>query len=456
VVEAGAWTVMGAYNAVNGTPACAHRELLVDVLKQEWGFDGLVISDWFAVVDTLGPANGGLDLEMPGPPRFFGPALAQAVKDGSVPEDVVDDKVRRILRIMLRTGALDATGPEEPERAEDRPEHRALALRAACEALVLLKNQDDDGTTPMLPLQRTRLRRLAVIGPNARPTSIQGGGSARVLPHYEHHALDAIRDACGDDVEVVYAQGCTSHKSLPIIDSAQVEPSGISGQDDPPGQHGFEARFFDGLELAGEPVLVRRVRSMDTTWFGLFDPAVDPDAFSARFSGRFKPTETGNHQFALTCAGKARLFVDGEVVIDNWDEQIRGEAFFGTGTREEVAEVPLVAGQPVLLVVEYTREGAVAMGGLKLGHLPPADEDPLGRAEKLAADADAAIVIVGLNSEWETEGHDKQDQDLPGQQQELIERIAAANRNTAVVVNADARITNMVIVILMFIVGPFP
>lgn len=432
VVEAGAWTVMSAYNTVNGTPACAHRELLMDVLKGEWGFDGLVISDWFAVQDTLGPANGGLDLEMPGPPRFFGPALAQAVKDGAVPESEIDDKVRRILRIMARTGALDAQGEEGPEEAVDRPEHRALALRAATEALVLLRNEDDAEGVPMLPLRRESLRRLAVIGPNARPTCIQGGGSARVLPHYERHALDAIREACGDGIEVVYAQGCTSHKSLPVIEPGRVEPNGM------PKREGFEARFFNGLELAGKPVLVRRVRSLDTTWFGGFDPAVDSEAFSVRFSGRFTPDVTGDHQLALTCAGKARLFVEGELIIDNWNEQVRGEAFFGTGTREELATIPLVAGKPVQLVIEYSREGAVMMGGLKLGHHPPVGDDPLGEAERLAASADAAIVIVGLNAEWETEGHDKQHADLPGKQAELIERVAAANPRTIVVVNAGA------------------
>ena len=200
----------------------------------------------------------------------------------------------------------------------------------------------------------------------------------------------------------------------------------------------MQPRFFDGLELAGKPALVRRVRGMDITWFGRFDPAVDPDAFSARFSGRFTPDVTGDHQLALTCAGKARLFVDAELVLDDWNEQVRGEAFFGTGTREEIATVPLVAGEPVQLVVEYTRDGALMMGGLKLGHHPPVGDDPLGEAERLAARADAAVVIVGLNAEWETEGHDKQDAQLPGQQEELIERVAAANPRTVVVVNAGA------------------
>jgi beta-glucosidase len=427
VVEASAWTVMGAYNAVNGTTACAHRELLVDLLKDEWGFDGLVVSDWFALKDTVGPAQGGLDLEMPGPARFFGAPLAQAVKDGLVPESELDDKVRRILRVMARTGALDATAEEEPEQAVDRPEHRALARRTAGEALVLLRNEGD-----LLPLDPGSLGRLAVIGPNARPTSIQGGGSARVLPHYETHVLDALQAACGDAVEIVHAQGCTSHKTLPLIDGEAVVPASD------PSRRGFDAAFYDNLGLEGEPVLTRRVRTMDQVWFGEFDPAVDPNCFSVAFVGRFTPDESGLHQFGLTCAGRARLHVDGELAIDNWDEQVRGEAFFGTGTREETASVPLVAGEAVELRVTFTREGAVAMAGLKLGHHPPVPEDMLGEAEAAAREADAAVVVVGLNAEWETEGHDKADMGLPGRQAELIERVAAANPRTVVVVNAGA------------------
>lgn len=177
VHEARPWTVMAAYNRVNGTHATEHRALLVDLLKGEWGFDGLVVSDWYALKDTAGAANGGLDLEMPGPARFFGAPLAQAVKDGSVPEAELDDKVRRLLRTLARAGALDHGDEELPERAEDRPEHRAVARRVATESAVLLKND-----AALLPLQRDRLRRLAVVGPNAARTSVQGGGARGSCP----------------------------------------------------------------------------------------------------------------------------------------------------------------------------------------------------------------------------------------------------------------------------------
>jgi len=429
VKEAQPWALMTAYNRVNGTYASEHRDLLVETLKREWGFQGLVVSDWFGTRDTLGAARGGLDLEMPGPARYFGAPLAQAVKDGALPEEELDDKVRRVLRVLEKAGAFEE---EEtlPEQAVDRPEHRALARRLAQEAAVLLRNEG-----PLLPLHRAGLRRLAVVGPNARLTSIQGGGSARVLPHYESHTLAAIRQALGPTVEVVHEAGCTSHKRLPLIDPARLTPPG-----DEAGR-GFAMRFFGNLELAGTPVRERLTRSSEQTWFGAFDTAVDPSRFSAELCASFTPEESGEHCFGLTCAGKGRLFVAGEPLIDNWTQQVRGDSFFGTGTREELGRISLQAGHPVELRVAYTREGALAMGGLRLGHLPPSPEDALERAVTAARSADAAVVVVGQNADWETEGHDKVDLRLPGRQDELVEAVAAANPNTVVVVNAGAPCT---------------
>jgi len=385
VREADPWMVMAAYNRINGTWACEHRELLVGLLKGEWGFEGVVVSDWFAVHDTLGAARGGLDLEMPGPPRFFGPALAQAVKDGRVPQSELDDKVRRVLRLVLRSGARSSE--DAPERAVDRPEHRHLARRAAREAAVLLRNQGD-----LLPLEREALRCLAVIGPNAWATAIQGGGSARVQPHYALPVLGAIRSACEGRVEVLYEPGCASHKTLPVLDTSRIRAADGGGA-------GLTLEYFAGLEPGGEPLLRRTAHSAEYTWLGRFDAAVDPAHFSARLSGRFAPEEGGRHHFGLCSAGKARLFVDGRLVVDNWSTQERGDSWFGTGSTERRAEVELRAGIPVELVLEYSREGAVAMGGVRLGHLPPVAEDAMERAEAAARRADVAVVVVGL---WQT------------------------------------------------------
>jgi beta-glucosidase len=237
--EAGAWSLMTAYNGLGGTTCSAHPDLLVELVRDEWGWDGVVMSDWFGTKDTVGSANGGLDLEMPGPPRFFGEKLAAAVRDGSVPEAVLDAKARRLLRLLARTGALDEAEEPAPEEAVDRANHRALARRAASEAIVLLRNEGD-----VLPLRRDRLQKLAVVGPNARRTTIQGGGSARVSPHYQTNVLEALRDAAGDDFEIVYAEGCTNFKRLPVVPEVDVEGRcGVGvGADLPEQGHGIQER----------------------------------------------------------------------------------------------------------------------------------------------------------------------------------------------------------------------
>jgi beta-glucosidase len=428
VAEVGPWTIMAAYNQVNGRFCTAHRELLVGVLEEEWGFDGVVVSDWFAIKDTVLAANGGLDLEMPGPARFFGEALVVAVKDGRVAEAEIDRKVRRMLRLIERTGALPGD-VEVPERAVDRPEHRALARRLATESAVLLRNEGG-----LLPLRREGLERLAVIGPNAATTSALGGGSARVAPHYETHALEAIRAAAGE-VEVVFEPGCSSHRTVPVLDTSRVVT--------PEGDVGFELAFFDSLDLSGPPAEVRTVGNAEQTWLGEIAPGIDPLRFSARLSGRYTPDVDGMQTFALGCAGKARLRVDGEEVLDQWRSQEPGETWFGAGSKERTVDLPLEAGRPVELVVEYTSEGVrtfdgMGITGVKLGHMRAIPDDSVERAATAAREADAAVVIVGLNAEWESEGGDKADMRLPGRQEELIERVAAANASTIVVVNAGA------------------
>jgi beta-glucosidase len=429
VTEVAPWTLMAAYNKVGDTYCTEHRELLLTILEEEWGFDGVVVSDWFAIKDTAAAASGGLDLEMPGPARFFGEPLVVAVKDGRVSEAEIDRKVRRVLRLIERSGAAPGD-VDAPEQAVDRPEHRALARRLATDSAVLLRNEGE-----ILPLRRDALRRLAVIGPNAATTSALGGGSARVVPHYETHALDAIRAAAGGACEVVFEPGCSSHKTVPALDTARVVT--------PDGDEGFELAFFDSLDLSGDPVQLHTTRNAEQTWLGEIAPGVDPLRFSARLRGRFTPGAGGVQTLALSCAGKARLRVDGEVVLDQWDSQEPGDSWFGAGSAERTVDLPLEAGRAVELAVEFSSEGVktfegAGITGLKLGHMQAVPEDAMVRAVEAARAADVAVVIVGLNAEWESEGGDKAHMRLPGRQPELIERVAAVNPATVVVVNAGA------------------
>jgi beta-glucosidase len=211
IKEAGAWSVMCSYNKVNGTYASENRLLLTEILKDEWGFEGLVMSDWFATHSTVPAAKAGLDLEMPGPARYFGEALVKAVKEGEVDIKIIDDKVRRILRVMINTGALDEKIAVSGD-IKDIPAHRKLAREVAEEAIVLLKNDNH-----VLPLDKNKIKTIAVIGPNAAIASIEGGGSAQVLPYYKVAPLEALKTICGNKVKILYEIGCPSNvKTLPL------------------------------------------------------------------------------------------------------------------------------------------------------------------------------------------------------------------------------------------------
>ncbi|MGH9307535.1 MAG: glycoside hydrolase family 3 protein, partial [Acidimicrobiales bacterium] len=448
VVDGGAWAVMSAYNRINGTYACDHTELIRGVLKNEWSFDGVVISDWWGTKSTEASARAGLDLEMPGPAAFWGDKLIEAVMQGRVEEADLDDKVRRILRLAQRTGALgtallfgsaEGTGtpgsraaaePErsvdrpEPERSVDDPAHRELARRAAVSGMVLLKNDRGAEGEPVLPLDAGSLRTLAVIGPNADVARIQGGGSARVEPHYQISPLEGLRHRAGTGVEVFFERACAIDRSTPALDSRLIDAARVE--------------FFANDRFEGDPVTVIEAGRLEFTWHGTMHPDLKLGSFSARATTRLTPLITGRHRLALTSAGFSRLALTGEVVVDNWTKQTKGTSYFGLGTTEVNAEVELTAGEVYDLVVEFAARPNWPMAGFIAGCAQPDPDDLMESAVALARRCDAAVVVVGLNSGWETEGRDRTTMSLAGDQDELVARVAAANPNTVVVVNAGS------------------
>jgi beta-glucosidase len=440
VAEADPWTVMAAYNRVNGETATANRWLLTEVLKKGWGWPGMVVSDWGAVKDTVATALAGCDLEMPGPTGWMGPRLAEAVEAGDVPEVVLDDLARRVLHLAERAGRLDDTD-EPPERSDDDPARRALARRAATEGSVLLRN---DG---VLPLDRGSLRRVAVIGPNVATFMVQGGGSSQVLPHGDIVGpLEALRAALGDAVEVVHEPGCTNHKFAAAVPSERWA-GGRPGSGGAPTTFAVAARvddgpvlveLFDGLDLDGDPARTWRADGITTTFFGRVRGLADQSRFSGRFTGSFVPAVTGAHVLGVSAVGRSRLFLDGVEVLDAWTDPQPGDTFFANGSVEVRADVDLVEGKTVEIVVELATDPSATVQGVRLGIDPPEPAGLIDRAADAAADADVAVVIVGTTAEWETEGNDRRDIDLPGRQAELIEAVAAANPRTVVVVNAGS------------------
>ncbi|HEY8523603.1 MAG TPA: glycoside hydrolase family 3 protein [Acidimicrobiales bacterium] len=429
--EGGALGLMTAYNRLNGRWVTERAELLRDLVRGEWGFEGLVVTDWFGMVDTAASAAAGVDLEMPGPPRAFGPALAEAVRAGKVDEAVVDAQVTRLLRVYDRIGALgdpvDAT--EADERSEDRPEDRALARRAATESMVLLAN---DG---LLPFDRSRLRTLAVIGPNADRAVIMGGGSASLRAHYRTTPLQALRTLVGDEVEIRHERGCENRKTTPSLGGSQTaRPSD--------GQPGFDLAFHAEDGLAGEVVHEERLPTGDLVFMTPPSPLLPRAGWSFVARTRFTPAESGTYVFTLIQAGRARLSVDDTVVIDGMaDPPPRGDAFYGFGSVEVEAPVELEAGRTVNVVVEHSAGSRPGLSAVKVGCRRPEPPDLMDRAVAAAAEADAVVLVVGTNGDWESEGHDRRSMDLPGDQDELVRRVLAANPDTVVVVNAGAPVT---------------
>jgi beta-glucosidase len=378
------------------------------------------MSDWFGTQSTVDAANNGMDLEMPGPPRWRGERLLNAVEAGEVASDAIDEAARRMLRLILRTGAFDDP-TEHPEQAIDRPEHRALIRAVAAEGMVLLKNAGG-----ILPLHPDRLTSLAVIGPNARAARIHGGGSSQVSAHYAVTPFDGIVAQVGERLKIGYAVGCGNHRLLPRLDPGLLDRAG------------FDISYFSSLDLSGAPFYTTTTASSEQFWIGDIAPGVTAATFSARLTTTLTPRESGPHGFGLTSAGLSRLLVDGEVVIDNWTRQTPSDNYFGFGSSEVIARVDLVAGRSYELAVEYSTGEMHGLKALRLGYLPPVSADTIAEAVAVAADADVALLFVGLNADWESEGYDRPHMDLVGDQAELIERVAAANPSTVVVLQTGS------------------
>jgi beta-glucosidase len=412
VREAGTWAIMSAYNKVAGTWCSENPDLLTTILRDEWGFDGLVVSDWFGTHTADDAANAGLDLEMPGPPALRGVRLQKTVESGAVSADVLDERVRRVLQLAERTGVLAGTAADPTvERHDDDPARIALLRQAATSAIVLLKNEGG-----LLPLDPASLSSVAIIGPTAANASNQGGGSAQVLSPYDVSPLEGLRAALGDGVTVTFEPGAAITRGAARFDPTRLGPTGLT------------ADYFAGEALEGPPV---RTDSTTRSWFRWdrqFVPAGDGVPWSLRVSGTYTAAFAGEHTFSARTASRLRLWVGDGVAIDGWaaDE----------GRRTVAGSVHLDEGEAVELRLEFTTVGDDL--GLDVRVLEPLPDDLADRAVRAAADADVAIVVVGLDSTWETEGRDRAGLLLAGGQAALVERVAAANARTVVVVNTGA------------------
>ncbi len=414
VKEADPWTVMGAYNKVRGAWCCENPYLLNQVLKKEFGFRGVLVSDWGATHSTVDSALAGLDLEMPGPGEHLNDRLLQAVRDGKVPETAVDDMARRILRVIFLAGLMDKPDPRF-KGALGTTEHRALARELAAEAITLLKNED-----AALPLDIGKVKSVAVIGPNAAEARLGGGGSSTVNPPYGVSPLEGIERKCADRVVVRYEAGGVGPMDLnPIPSGCLVPPDGR------PGEKGLRGEYFDNMRLEGAPVMTRTDPQVDFNWgAGSPDGRIPPDRFSVRWTGKLVPVRSGMYELGMTTDDGFRLYLDGKLVVDQWVDQANQ-----TGS----VRIRLEEGRSYDLRAEYyENEGAAAA---RLGWIEETDP-AMDLAVQAARECDVAIVCAGLSAHFEGEGVDRDNMELPGKQNELIRRVAAANHRTIVVLNS--------------------
>lgn len=404
--EAGALAVMTSYNRLNGTWCGEDPDLLTTVLRDEFGFDGVVMSDWFAVGSTVGSSAAGMDLQMPGPGRFFGAQLAEAVRDGRVHEAVLDTMVGRWLSVVDRLGAWDDV--PAPEMAADLPAHRAVSRRAAVAGTVLLTN---DGLLPLSGMES-----IALIGPNAVRAHIMGGGSAQLRAHRIVTLAEVLQNRLPG--QVVLEPGCLIDKTIRPLSAP------------------FETTFRNA---SGDVVGVTTERDGRMLWFESPLDGLDPEHFTFTAKASVVAGVSGQHRITLVQAGRATVSVDGVVVLDGVTEvPPAGQDLFGLGSIELEAFVDLTAGQQAEVVIDYASTGAVVLRGVKVGFELPPDSSMMDRAVAAAAAAHVAVLVVGTSDEWESEGHDRDSLHLPGDQDELVRRVCAANPRTVVVVNAGA------------------
>lgn len=423
VADARPWGVMAAYNKVNGTTMTEHQQLNA-VLRDEFGFDGFIVSDWTAARDTVGDALAGLDAAMPGPDTVYGAKLVAAVRDGRVPEAAVDAMARRMLLLAARVGLLDGADPVVPEEELPEPlDGRAVAREVATRSIVLLRNENR--ALPLDVGKSGSIRKVALIGLAASEARTSGGGSATVFAERTVTPLEGLRDALPEGVELSYSVGADPRAYHPPL----------------PGP--LTAAFYDtdGVRVASEPLADGTAR-----WIGELPEGVVPGTLSKVVtSGTFTPTSSGTHTFAIAGIGRFVLTVGGQTLFDGTIE-LEGDdpatAFLHPPQREAAAE--LAEGEPVHveLTLHTTGQalGDFAFVGFSLNHGAPMADDETLIAEAVAAatDADIAVVIAATTEDVESEGFDRTTLALPGRQDELMARVAEAAPRTVAVVNAGS------------------
>lgn len=416
-IRAGAWSVMAAYNKVNGSYATENAALLTEVLRDDWGFDGVVVSDWYATQSGAAALLAGLDVEMPGPGLHRGDALQQLVAAGRVPMAAVDRSVRRILTLIERVTTHAELGDTSMADAV------AVSRRTAARGMVLLRN---DGA---LPLDPAKLTTVAVIGPGAEVGTFQGGGSGQVNPEQVAGILPALRAALRP-ADVLFARGCVlSDWPQPVS-----EPIASTA-----GKPGVRVSYWNRDD--GEPIADPEIgRQLTLTWIGPVLPGHADGTVRIAVETDLHLGETGIAQIVFSGSGRVRIRLDDEEIADETWHVSGGEVFeLPSHTRRVSAAFHAGTRRRLTVLFDPGTHGGV--NRLEVTLVQPDPADLADQALALARRSDLVILVAHSPSGWEAEGRDRTTMDLPGAQNELISTVAAANPRTVVVVNAGVPIT---------------
>lgn len=391
-------------------------------------------SQRYGTYSTSEGINAGLDLEMPGPTKWRGAALSHAVTSNKVRRHVLDERVRAVLK-TVKEAAKSGVAEDARECELNRPEDQRFLRRVAAESVVLLKNESS-----ILPFDKSKT--VAIIGPNSKVATYSGGGSASLRPYYAVTPFDGVSDQCES---VRFSQGAYSHKELPLLGKS------LQTLD---GKPGFDFRAYDKPVDAPDRKLLDTLHLTDSYMF-VMDYKV-PNYTSATYyvdvEGTFIPEEEGKYDFGLTVQGTGRLLIDGKLVVENVHDQRPGTAFFGSGTVEEIGSMDLEAGKPYKVRVEFgtaptaksSNRATVSFGagGLRVGGCKRIDpEKAIVDAVQLASEVEQVVVFAGLNSDWEGEGSDRPDMNLPPYSDDLISRVLKANPKAAIVLQSGTPVT---------------
>ncbi|RKL36642.1 putative beta-glucosidase I [Fusarium proliferatum] len=429
---------MTAYNKVNGTHAPDNHHLLQDILRDEWKWEGLVVSDWFGTYSTTEAINAGQDLEMPGPTRWRGETLVHAVTSNKVKRSTLDERVRNVLKLVKHSIENTSIRPNAPETQLQSDENTRLLREAAAESVVLLKNEKG-----VLPLDLTK--RVAVIGPNADISTYCGGGSASLRAYHTVSPLEGIKGIAKD---VSFTKGLYGHRSLPQIGKL------LKTVDEQ--RQGFTLRIYNDPPPTSGPdtrkVLEMRILDDSNIWFVDYEHPALEQIWYAEMEGVLTPENSGEWDFGLCVHGTGELFIDGELVVSNVTDQKPGSSFLGCGTVEKTGCKMLEGGKSYNVVVRWGCDktsdlkvsGVVdfGQGGMRLGGCPRLEpRQALQDAVELAKSVDQVVLCVGTSGEWESEGQDRTNMSLPPGSDDLISAVLQANPNTVVLIQSGTPVS---------------